>query len=304
MKDIVEDEAEKQHEEDKEEDQEEEQENIDLTPQEHETALKGTYKSFGSPGLPKTDVDTYIEKITPYMKTLIEQQIREMGSAKVQLSMWMKWKKIEEDNETTVEKAFNSKMMEIFQGSNIDEILEKMFAFIKTQVENPALPKSGFTLDRIMHLDISFHELQLTRGSSYIEIPAWIANKKAVINPKNEKDEECFKWAVIASLHHEEINSHPERTSKLEPYSNLYNWKGLKFPVPVNQIEKFEKNNPEIAVNVLYLDDPKEGKSKGKITILRRSDGNTTRSKVVNLLLITDGEKSHYTAIKSLSQGY
>ena len=29
--------------------------------------------------------------------------------------------------------------------------------------------------------------------------------KKAVINPKNE-DEECFKWAVIAALHYEEIS--------------------------------------------------------------------------------------------------
>ena len=40
LKDIVEDEAEKQHEEYQEEEQ---QENIDLTPQEHETALKGAY---------------------------------------------------------------------------------------------------------------------------------------------------------------------------------------------------------------------------------------------------------------------
>ena len=245
-------------------------------------AFKGAYRSFRSPGLPKTDVDTYIEKITPYMKTLIEQQIREMGSAKVQLCMWIKWKKREEIiiqltpeefeqaedipgevHEIIVEKAFNSKMMEIFQGSNIDEILEKMFAYIKTQTENPALPKSGFTLDSIMHLDISFHELQLTRGSSYIELPAWIANKKAVINPQNEKDEECFKWAVIAALHHEEIQKdfHPERISKLKPYSDLYNWKGLKFPVTVNQIDKFEKNNLDIAVNVLYIH--QKGESRG-----------------------------------------
>ena len=89
-----------------------------------------------------------------------------------------------------------------------------------------------------------------------------------MLNPKNEDDEECFKWAVIAALHHEEISSHSERISKLEPYSDLYNWKGLDFPMTVNQIDKFEKNNLDIAVNVLYLHRPKEGKSKGKITIL------------------------------------
>ena len=168
---------------------EQQQEKIDLTPQEHEIALNDAYRSFRSPGLPKTDVDTYIEKITPYMKTLINQQIREMASAKAQLCMWIKWKREDihgEVHKIIVEKAFNSKMVEIFQGSNIDEILEKMFTYIKTQIENPALPKSGFTLDSIMHLDISFHELQLTRGSTYTNLPAWIANKKAVINPQNQ----------------------------------------------------------------------------------------------------------------------
>ena len=41
------------------------------------------------------------------------------------------------------------------------------------------------------------------------------SEQKAVINPKNENDEECFKWAVTAALHHEEIKSHPERISNI-----------------------------------------------------------------------------------------
>ena len=90
LKDIVENTAEEEH-------QEEEQENnTDLTPKEHETALKGAFRSFRSPGLPKADVDTYIEKIMPHIKKLVKEQVRELGSAKVQLSMWVKWKKQEE----------------------------------------------------------------------------------------------------------------------------------------------------------------------------------------------------------------
>ena len=30
-----------------------------------------------------------------------------------------------------------------------------------------------------------------------------------------------------------------------------YNWKGPKFPVSIKKIDKFEKNNPGIAVNAL-----------------------------------------------------
>ena len=198
-KGIVEKEAGKKHE----EDQEQQKDNISLTPKEHERALNGAYRTFRLPRLPNVDVDTNIEKITSHMKALIEQQIKDLGSAKVQLHMWVKWRKQEKsvihfDAEeleelgldevpgvynVIVEKVFNSKMMEIFQGSYIEEILSQLFAYIKTQIENSALPKRGSTQDSIMHVDINFYELQLTRGSSYIELPAWSTAKKGVINP-------------------------------------------------------------------------------------------------------------------------
>ena len=54
-------------------------------------------------------------------------------------------------------------------------------------------------------MDIDFHRLNLTTGSSYIPLPDWLAKKKAIINPKNS-DMECFKWAVIAAMRWEEID--------------------------------------------------------------------------------------------------
>ena len=62
----------------------------------------------------------------------------------------------------------------------------------------------------------------LTQGTSYIELPEWIKSKKAVINLQN-KDEECFKWVVIAVFHHKEIKDNPERISLLRSYENQYN---------------------------------------------------------------------------------
>ena len=52
--------------------------------------------------------------------------------------------------------------------------------------------------------------LMLAQGSSYIELSEWIKSKKAKINQQN-KDEECFKWAVIRALHHEEIKKNHQR---------------------------------------------------------------------------------------------
>ena len=147
-----------------------------------------------------------------------------------------------------------------------------------------------------MHLYINFHRLALTRGSFYIELPEWIKNKKAVINPQN-KDEECFKWTVAAALNHEDIKDHPERISLLRPYEKQYNWKGLEFLVSIKNIYKFEKNNPGIAVNVLF-----SKKKSQNIYTVRRSEHNVKCKKQVNLLMIEDGEMRHYTASKGISR--
>ena len=63
-------------------------------------------------------------------------------------------------------------------------VIQGMLAHMKTQVEDSGMPESGFSLDKIMHLHINFHRLVLTRGSSYNQLPKWLKNKKAVINPQ------------------------------------------------------------------------------------------------------------------------
>ena len=134
------------------------------------------------------------------------------------------------DSYTRVEMSFNSLMTEFFESSDISELIQHMLAHIKTQVENLRMPEIVFTLDKMMYLHINFHRLALTRGGSYIDLPKWIKGKHTVINPQ-KKDEQCFKWAVIAALHHKEIANDHQRTSKLEAYEDQYNREGLEFPV-------------------------------------------------------------------------
>ena len=117
-------------------------------------------------------------------------------------------------------------------------------------------------------------------------------------NPQNN-DEECFKWTVIAALHHKEIKKDHQRISRLRPYENQHNWEGLEFPVSIKKIDNFEKNNPDIAVNVLFNNKKNEKKN---IYTVRRSWRNGKRKKRLNVLMIVDGEKKHYTAIKNISR--
>ena len=95
-------------------------------------------------------------------------------------------------------------MTEFFQGSDISGLIQGILAHIKAQAKNPRMSESDFSLDKIMDLYINFHRLALTWGGSYTELLKWLKSKKAVIS-LGDNDEGCFKWAVIAALHHEEI---------------------------------------------------------------------------------------------------
>ena len=161
------------------------------------------------------------------------------------MTVWIRFIK----NNDRVELAFNSRMTNVHQASNLDQIVDEMVGHMETQIENPALLNSRFRFNEVLFLDVNFHRLNLARGNSHLLLPGWLARKKAIINPQNN-DEECFKWAVIAALRWTDIKSHPERISNLREFSNDYDWSGLKFPVSIKDINVFEMNN-DLSVNVL-----------------------------------------------------
>ena len=143
-------------------------------------------------------------------------------------------------------------MTSVYRGSDLDQIVDGMIAHMKTQIENPALLNSRFIFDEVLYLDVNFHQLNLTRGSSYLPLPDYIAKRKTMINPQNG-DEECFKWAIITADKRMDIESHPKRVSNLREFADNYFWSELEFPVSIKDIGKFEiKNN--VSVNVLGLE--------------------------------------------------
>jgi len=86
------------------------------------------------------------------------------------------------------------------------------------------------------------------KGSSYIPLPKYLADKKAIINLKNE-DNQCFKWCVARALN--PVEEHSERvTKKLRKQAEELNWNEITFPVSLNEIDKFERNNTDLSVNV------------------------------------------------------
>ena len=227
------------------------------------------------------DPDTYFNRIKSQLIVTLKKESKGR-SVKVQTMASIRFKQDEE----LVELAFNSRMTDVHNLSEVEEIADEMISHTKEQVENPGLLNSRFVFDEVLFTNIDFHQLNLTRGSSYVPLPQRSDNKKAIINPRNE-DQECFKWAVITASRWEEIGKNPQRISNLKKFEKDFDWSGIKFPIPVKDIESFEFKN-KISINLLATE--------GKEIYICRKGGNYNRS--INLMILN----GHYVAIKSLSR--
>ena len=114
-----------------------------------------------------------------------------------------------------------SKSVEIFIESNTENVIDTLFNTILDKIQQAMETSnergSGFTHDSIGLLYHHFQRRDIRRGESYKVFPDWIASKKATINPKNEKNNECFKWSIIAGLNYNKINEkYLKKIEKLE----------------------------------------------------------------------------------------
>ena len=169
-----------------------------VKPIELEQAFGGAYSSCRVNGRPKIDVDKFLNRIRKRLIELIKRELKTQTSARIQTTAWIRLVRDDKEGQERVELAFNSLMTSVYRGSEPDQIVDGMIANMKFQKENPALLNSRFVFDEFLYLDINFHQLNLTRGSSYLSLPDGLTRKKAIVNPHND-NEECFKWSVIAA---------------------------------------------------------------------------------------------------------
>ena len=152
-------------------------------PIELEQAFNGAYRSYRVNGRPKMDVDTFFNRIRKGLIELIKRELKTQTSARIQATTWIRFAR--DDNRLDL--AFSSLMTSVYRGSDLDQMIDGMIANMNFQIENPALLNSRFVFDEVLFLDINFRQLNLTRGSSYLPLPDFIAKRKAVINPSKQR---------------------------------------------------------------------------------------------------------------------
>ena len=132
------------------------------------------------------------------------------------------------DSDETRNMHTKSDKIEIMMGSETDDITDELFESLLQKYQEgleESMRASEFIFDSVNLLYFNLQKISLNRkGSSYIDSPKWLKNKKATINPKNN-DNNCFQYALTVALNYQNIKKEPQRISKIKASINQYNWK-------------------------------------------------------------------------------
>ena len=239
-------------------------------------------------------VKGYLDMIKQYLNDIINDH-KTQGEWEIQKTYSKDTKDSKDFNETCAIHT-TSDNIEIMVSNETDDIVKNLFKSLFQKYQEgleKSVTGSEFIFDSIGLL--YYKQISLNRGGSYIDSPEWLKNKKATINPKNN-DDKCFQYAVTVALNYEQIKKDPQRITKIKPFIDQYNWKKINFPSPKNDWDEFGKINKTIALNILLV--PHNTK---EIRHAYKSKHNLSRENQVILLMITDGKKHHYLAVKILS---
>ena len=138
---------------------------------------------------------------------------------------------------------------------------------------------------------------------SFVLTPKKLADKKAIINPKN-KDGKCFLYATGISVFSDELgNKNLERTSKkLLKCCEQLNIDNINFPPSIKDIEQFEKDNPDVSITIFEYgrfhkiqdDDNDDDNTKDRVVIkdVRVSPYALKRKQLIELFIIIKMSKT------------
>ena len=190
--------------------------------------------------------------------------------------------------------AFHSKGLKlILEGTNEEDIYDEMVEEILEEIDMTREAEgSGWRFEKVIKLVLHTTRWDPVNAGSYIELPPALKNKKAIINMKNQ-DDKCFMWCVLRALNPKD--NHPERIDNdLKSKVDTLNMQGIQYPVDFRGIDRFESQNPEISITVLGYNKDE------RVNTLKISKYTGSKHDIV-LLLIKDGEKSHYCLVKNTS---
>ena len=246
----------------------------------------------------KLMIEQYLDMIEPYLSDLInENKAIENNSNEWKTQINMNVNFVSSNDTGEIPTIFLwSDNEEIRLGNETNDIVKRHInSFLNNYQKEEIIlrNRTNFVFESVDLLSYHIHKTSLERGNSYIKSSEWLINKRATINPKN-KNHKCFQYSIALALNHQNIENHPKRISSIKPFIDQYNWESIEFPAGIKDWKRFERNNKETALNILFAPH-----NKNTLNLAYKSKYYCKRKNQVVLLMINNGKKWHYIALKS-----
>lgn len=288
---------------------------MDLTVENRESAFFGNITCFAiiNNGI-HIDPTVFLNAAFAPFETRVNQEIQMIPLIKIQACLVAKFEKPDvSDNNNILSTVFYgaTKMMFYDRDSELQPwYAEHVINVILQRIEKFQAEGSGWTLASIIELQVTLCKYIGYRGSSYIELPKPIQNKKAVINVRNY-DNLCFKYAVYSKFRYE--NGQRKHCDRIGNYTNLSFLNGIQlnfgkviYPMDVARIKHFESSNENVSVNVYVLKNRKNSNGFNEEIVVPLRLTREVKVHHVNLLLLQqqaawDIINTHYCWISNFS---
>ena len=249
-------------------------------------------KTFWPQKLERYDLLTFFANVKDKLKGKIRQRARHSAVKWYIVVRVELYREDAEGRTHTVEPYFRSCTQTVLTPTELtDKEIHQALHKVMASLEKYIRESSGWMVKTVQRLQVHTIDYRPLAASTYIELPRTLKCSRSLLNIKNE-DNKCFLYCILAKLHPNV--SVPEQTSSYLPYENEIDVSGLTFPMTVSQIDKFEKLNKNLSVNVF-------GFEAGDIIPLKITK-NVNRRKHVNLLLLSHNNTTHYCLIKKLDR--
>ena len=255
---------------------------------ESNSALRNFARVYTVDGMEGYDARSFLDSARENITTVL----RENRETKVKLIFKCNMKRLSNLGETVIKPAnFHSDNHIDLDGTDEDDIYIIMTERILEKMATFQSMGSGWRLYSIIKLELHTTRYNPLRGETWIPLPKELATKKAIINLKNE-DNKCFLWCVLRAFN-PKANHRKRLDKKLKEKENTLNMEGIKYPVSLQDLNKFENQNPTISITVFGYE--------RKIVYLLRNSDNTDREHNIILILIKEEGVNHYCLVKKLS---
>ena len=283
----------------------------------YESALRGAARTVRFRVSDDQSGEILPEDFISQARHLMERSLEELGGVecRVHLVLNVRMKQVDPSTGETVRtenSVFSSRPFIISDREAFLTALARLLSLLESYTEKG----SNWIVVGIDSVDfrlISYRSVPQFRGRSMqrpqYKLHPYIQNKKAVLNLQYHDTQytqgECFKWALIAAIHHTEVGRMSAlRHSAYKQFESKYNFTGITFPFTVAQAKQFERQNPNIYINIIQWDQKTDEHSFRVIHHAGRSSDPNNLGKVVNILAIDEclGQEPHYLPITDINR--